>query len=160
MKVRGWGGPPCEMGWDTRGKIWIKESWDQRGRGSSFFDLLEIITSPADDCENILKDFTSCLIALDTQHSKMVAFLGSTLKDILMAKNIGETQRDSKIPNLHPCGPIYTVQLCRMQNAYDKSRTQVVLCKSNLQPPAWGCLVRHEECRGHVLKPYDICSHR
>ena len=58
--------------------------------------------------------------------------------------------------------PIYTVQLCRMRYAYDKSRTRVVSCKSNLQH-ACDCCVRHEECRGllkHVLKPYDNRSVR
>ena len=58
--------------------------------------------------------------------------------------------------------PIYTVQLCRMRYAYDKSRTRVVSCKSNLQH-ACDCCVRHEECRRllkHVLKPYDNRSVR
>ena len=58
--------------------------------------------------------------------------------------------------------PIYTVQLCRMQHAYDKSTTRIVSCKSNLQL-ACDCRVRHEECRGllkHVLKPYDNRSDR
>ena len=53
--------------------------------------------------------------------------------------------------------PIYTVQLCRIRYAYDKSTTQIVSCKSILQL-ACDCRVRHEECRGllkHVLKPYD-----
>ena len=53
--------------------------------------------------------------------------------------------------------PIYTVQLCRMRCAHDRSTTRVVSCKSNLQL-ACDCRVRHEECRGllkHVLKPYD-----
>ena len=59
--------------------------------------------------------------------------------------------------------PIYTVQLCRIRNGYDKSRTRVVSCKSNLQL-ACDCRVRHEEeCLGllkHVLKPYGNRSHR
>ena len=58
--------------------------------------------------------------------------------------------------------PIYTVQLCRMRYAYDKSTTGIVSCKSNLQL-ACDCRVRHEECRGllkHVLKPYDNRSDR
>ena len=58
--------------------------------------------------------------------------------------------------------PIYTVQLCRMRYAYDKSTTRIVSCKSNLQL-ACDCRVRHEECRGllkHVLKPYDNRSDR
>ena len=58
--------------------------------------------------------------------------------------------------------PIYTVQLCRMRCAYDKSTTRIVSCKSNLQL-AYDCRVRHEECRGllkHVLKPYDNRSDR
>ena len=58
--------------------------------------------------------------------------------------------------------PIYTVQLCRMQYAYDKFTTRVVSCKSNLEL-AYDCRVRHEECRGllkHVLKPYDNRSDR
>ena len=53
--------------------------------------------------------------------------------------------------------PIYTVQLCRMRYAYDKSTTQIVSCKSNLQL-ACDCRVRHEKCCGllkHVLKPYN-----
>ena len=48
-----------------------------------------------------------------------------------------------------------------MRYAYDKSRTRVVSCKSNLH--ACDCRVRHEECRGllkHVLKPYDNRSDR
>ena len=51
---------------------------------------------------------------------------------------------------------IYTEQLCRMRYAYDRSRTRVVSCKSNLQL-AYDCRVRYEECREllkHVLKPY------
>ena len=59
--------------------------------------------------------------------------------------------------NLYVLRPIYTVQLCRMRCAYDKSTTRIVSCKSNLQL-ACDCRVRHEECRGllkHVLKPYD-----
>ena len=62
----------------------------------------------------------------------------------------------------HALRPIYTVQLCRMRYAYDKSTTRIVSCKSNLQL-ACDCRVRHEECRGllkHVLKPYDNCSDR
>ena len=58
--------------------------------------------------------------------------------------------------------PIYTVQLCRMRYAYDKSTTRVVPCKSNLQL-ACDCRVRHGECREllkHVLKPYDNRSNR
>ena len=62
--------------------------------------------------------------------------------------------------------PIYTVQLCLMQYAYDKSTcvctTQVASCKSSLQL-ACDCHVRHEECGGvlkHVLKPYDNRNHR
>ena len=58
--------------------------------------------------------------------------------------------------------PIYTVQLCRMRYAYNKSMTRIVSCKSNLQL-AYDCRVRHEECRGllkHVLKPYDNGSDR
>ena len=58
--------------------------------------------------------------------------------------------------------PIYTVQLCRMRYAYDKSTTRIVSCKSNLQL-ACDCRVRHKECRGllkHVLKPYDNRSDR
>ena len=58
--------------------------------------------------------------------------------------------------------PIYTVQLCRMRCAHDRSTTRVVSCKSNLQL-ACDCRVRHEECRGllkHVLKPYDNRSDR
>ena len=43
--------------------------------------------------------------------------------------------------------PIYTVQLCRMRYAYDKSITQIVSCKLNLQL-ACDCRVRHEECHG------------
>ena len=61
-----------------------------------------------------------------------------------------------------PLRPIYTVQLCRMRYAYDKSTTRIVSCKSNLQL-ACDCRVRHEECRGllkHVLKPYDNRSDR
>ena len=49
-----------------------------------------------------------------------------------------------------------------MRYAYDKSRTRVVSCKSNLQH-ACDCCVRHEECRRllkHVLKPYDNRSVR
>ena len=59
-------------------------------------------------------------------------------------------------------GPIHMVQLCLMRYAYDKSRTRVVSCKSNLQL-ACDCHVRHKECRGllkHALKPYDNHSHR
>ena len=44
-----------------------------------------------------------------------------------------------------------------MRYAYDKSTTQIVLCKSNLQL-ACDCRVRHKECRGllkNVLKRYD-----
>ena len=58
--------------------------------------------------------------------------------------------------------PIYTVQLCRMRYAYDKSTTRIVSCKSNLQL-ACDCRVRHEECRGllkHALKTYDNRSDR
>ena len=61
-----------------------------------------------------------------------------------------------------PLRLIYTVQLCRMRYAYDKSTTRVVSCKSNLQL-ACDCRVRHGECRGllkHVLKPYDNRSDR
>ena len=49
-----------------------------------------------------------------------------------------------------------------MRYAYDKSRTRVVSCKSNLQH-ARDCRVRHGECREllkHVLKPYDNRSVR
>ena len=59
-------------------------------------------------------------------------------------------------------GPIYTVQLCRMRYAYDKSTRCIVSCKSNLQL-TYDCRVRHEECRRllkHVLKPYDNRSDR
>ena len=48
-----------------------------------------------------------------------------------------------------------------MRYSYDKSRTPVVSCKSNLQL-AYGCRVRHKECRElmkHVSKPYDNRSH-
>ena len=58
--------------------------------------------------------------------------------------------------------PIFTVQLCRMRCAHDRSTTRVVSCKSNLQL-ACDCRVPHEECRGllkHVLKPYDNRSDR
>ena len=58
--------------------------------------------------------------------------------------------------------PIYTVQLCRMRYAYNKSTTRVVSCKSNLQLACKSC-VRHGECREllkHVLKPYDNRSNR
>ena len=58
--------------------------------------------------------------------------------------------------------PIYTVQLCRMRSAYDKSTTQIVSCKSNLQL-ACDCRVRHKKCcrlLKHVLKPYDNRSDR
>ena len=64
--------------------------------------------------------------------------------------------------DLYALRPIYTVQLCRMRYAYDKSTTRIVSCKSNLQL-ACDCRVRHEECRGllkHVLKPYDNRSDR
>ena len=30
-------------------------------------------------------------------------------------------------------GPIYTVRLCRMRQAYDRLTTRIVSCKSNLQ---------------------------
>ena len=53
--------------------------------------------------------------------------------------------------------PIYTVQLCRLRCAHDRSTTGVVSYKSNLQL-ACDCRVRYEECSGllkHVLKPYD-----
>ena len=63
---------------------------------------------------------------------------------------------------MRPLRPIYTVQLCRMRYAYDKSTTRIVSCKSNLQLPC-DCRVRHEECLGllkHVLKPYDNRSDR
>ena len=49
-----------------------------------------------------------------------------------------------------------------MRYVYDKSSTQVVLCKSNLQL-ACDCRVRHEECCGllkHVSKTYDNRSDR
>ena len=58
--------------------------------------------------------------------------------------------------------PIYTVQLCRMRYAYDKSTTRIFSCKSNLQL-AYDCGVRHKECSGllkHVLKLYDNRSDR
>ena len=58
--------------------------------------------------------------------------------------------------------PIYTVQLCRMRYAFDKSTTRIVSCKSNLQH-ACDCRLRYEKCRGllkHVLKPYDNRSDR
>ena len=51
----------------------------------------------------------------------------------------------------------YTVQHCCIWYAYNKSRTQVVSCKSNLQL-ACDCRVRHKECCGllkQVLKPYN-----
>ena len=54
------------------------------------------------------------------------------------------------------------VQLCRIRSTYDKSTTQIVSCKSNLQL-ACDCRVRHKKCRGllkHVLKPYDNRSDR
>ena len=54
------------------------------------------------------------------------------------------------------------VQLCRMRYAYDKSTTQIVSCKLNLQL-ACDCCVRHKKCRGvlkHVSKPYDNRSDR
>ena len=56
---------------------------------------------------------------------------------------------------------IYMAQLWRMQYAYDKSRTLVALCKSNLH--AYNCRVRHKECCGllkHVSKPYNNLSDR
>ena len=58
--------------------------------------------------------------------------------------------------------PIYTVQLCRIRSACDKSTTQIVSCKSNLQL-ACDCRVRHKKCRRllkHVLKLYDNRSDR
>ena len=54
------------------------------------------------------------------------------------------------------------VQLCRMRYTFDKSRTQVVSCKSDLQL-AYDCHVQHEECRGllkRALKTYDNHSDR
>ena len=74
----------------------------------------------------------------------------------------GASQPKSDQYNLSTLRPIYTVQLCRMRYAYDKSTTRIVSCKSNLQL-ACDYRVRHEECRGllkHVLKPYDNRSHR
>ena len=53
--------------------------------------------------------------------------------------------------------PIYTVRLCRMQQAYDRPTTRIVSCKSNL-PLAYDCRARHEKCRRilkHVLKRCD-----
>ena len=61
-----------------------------------------------------------------------------------------------------PEGRFTRYRLCRMRYAYDKSRTWIVSCKSNLQH-ACDCCVRHEEWRRllkHVLKPYDNRSDR
>ena len=49
-----------------------------------------------------------------------------------------------------------------MRHAYDKSRTRVVSCKSNLSL-ACNCRIQHDGCRGflkHVLKLYDNRSDR
>ena len=52
---------------------------------------------------------------------------------------------------------IYTVRLCRIRQAYDRSTAWIVSCKSNLQL-AYDCCLRQKKCRTiwkHVLKRCD-----
>ena len=53
--------------------------------------------------------------------------------------------------------PIYTIQLCRMQYAYDESTTRVVRVNQTYNLLAI-VVYDTKKCRGllkHVLKPYD-----
>ena len=44
-----------------------------------------------------------------------------------------EISRAVSKPQFKTLGPIYTVRLCRMGQAYDRPTTRIVSCKSNLQ---------------------------
>ena len=108
--------------------------------------------------------FTQVLVqGLSRGYTSSGFLLAIVMRFFFFFWKLSHRQRAAKIARVATfLRPIYTVQLCRMRYAYDKSRTLVVSCKSNPQL-AYDCRVRHKECRGlfkHVLKPYDNRSHR